>query len=165
MTATVTWAKAPVRPASKSEQMTKEKKKKGDVGVVVVTHTDYGARLIAAAEMILGSQDACVSVSVDTTIEIDKTIEALKQSVAIVDGGAGVLLLTDMFGGTPTNLSLSLLGTGKLEVITGVNLPMLLKVLGMRALSLSKLAEEAKIAGVQGIVVAGEVLRQKIAGG
>lgn len=145
--------------------MSKDKNKKGDVGVVVVTHTDYGARLIAAAEMILGSQDACVSVSVDTTVEIDKTIEALRAAVDAVDKGSGVMVLTDMFGGTPTNLSLSLLGTGKLEVITGVNLPMLLKVLGMRALPLSKLAVEAKGAGVQGIVVAGEVLRQKVAGG
>jgi PTS system mannose-specific IIA component len=153
------------RTASTSEPMNKDKKPKGgDVGVVVVTHTDYGTRLIAAAEMILGAQRACVAVSVDTATEMDKTMDALRQAVAGVDTGAGVMLLTDMFGGTPTNLSLSLLGTGKLEVITGVNLPMLLKVLGMRALPLSRLADEAKAAGIQGIVVAGEVLRQKVAG-
>lgn len=145
--------------------MTQKSKKKAEVGVVVVTHTDYGKRLIAAAEMILGAQDNCVCVSVDTNVEIGETIEALKKAVDDVETGAGVMLLTDMFGGTPTNLSLSLLGTGKLEVITGVNLPMLLKVLGMRALSLAKLAVEAKNAGVQGIVVAGEVLRQKVSGG
>ena len=157
-------AQAPARAASTTEPMTKEKKPKGDVGVVVVTHTDYGTRLIAAAGMILGAQHACVAVSVDTNVAMDATMDALRQAVADVDCGSGVLLLTDMFGGTPTNLSLSLLGTGKLEVITGVNLPMLLKVLGMRSLPLSRLADEAKAAGIQGIVVAGEVLRQKVAG-
>lgn len=144
--------------------MEQGKKQKGDVGVVVVTHTDYGQRLIAAAEMILGAQDKCVSVSVDISSDMDSTLEELKVAVDSVESGAGVLILTDMFGGTPTNLSLSLLGTGKLEVITGVNLPMLLKVLGMRSMSLAKLAVEAKSAGVQGIVVAGEVLRKKVAG-
>jgi PTS system mannose-specific IIA component len=70
-----------------------------------------------------------------------------------------------MFGGTPTNLSLSLLNKSdhQLEVITGVNLPMLLRVLGSRKLSLSELAKEAKAAGAQGIVVAGDLLRSKVA--
>ena len=87
---------------------------------------------------------------------------ALKDAVARNDQGKGVLILTDMFGGTPTNLSLSLLGTGKLEVLTGVNLPMLLKVLGSRHMPLGKLAGEAKESGCQGIVVAGELLRSRV---
>lgn len=132
------------------------------VGVILVTHTDYGSRLLKAAEFILGQQEGCEAVSVDGTYEVDNTLQQLKDAVKRLEKGLGVVLLTDMFGGTPTNLSLSLLGSGKLEVVTGVNLPMLLKVLGSRTMSLDKLAVEAKNAGMQGIVVAGEVLRSRI---
>ncbi|HDQ40270.1 MAG TPA: PTS sugar transporter subunit IIA [Desulfonatronum sp.] len=137
------------------------------IGVVLVTHTEYGLYLLKAAELILGPQENCFFVSVDVTKEVDKSLAEIKSSVKQSDQGEGVVLLTDMFGGTPTNLSLSLLNLGKhqLEVITGVNLPMLLRVLGSRGLLLSDLAREAKAAGTQGIVVAGEVLRSKVAKG
>jgi PTS system mannose-specific IIA component len=135
------------------------------VGVVVVTHTDYGSRLLAAAEFILGSQEHCQAVSVDLTKAVDETLTALKAAIKETDQGGGVLILTDMFGGTPTNMSLSLLGTGRLEVLTGVNLPMLIKILGSRTKPLESLAVEAKQAGCQGIVVAGEVLRKKVVEG
>lgn len=131
-------------------------------GVVLVTHTEYGAWLQKAAEMILGPQEACMSVSVDVSQEVEQTIQKLKQVVKQCDKGSGVIILTDMFGGTPTNISLSLLGTRQLEVVTGVNLPMLLKVLNSRTTPLYKLAREAKEAGVKGIVVAGEILRSKV---
>jgi PTS system mannose-specific IIA component len=135
------------------------------VGVVVVTHTDYGSRLLMAAQCILGPQNHCQAVSVDVTHEVDHALAGLKQAVKETDQGAGVLILTDMFGGTPTNMSLSLLGTGRLEVLTGVNLPMLIKILGSRTRPLEALAVEAKQAGCQGIVVAGEVLRKKVSEG
>lgn len=135
------------------------------VGVVVVTHTDYGSRLVMAAQCILGPLDHCQAVSVDVTHEVDLAVAGLKQAVKDTDQGAGVLILTDMFGGTPTNISLSLLGTGHLEVVTGVNLPMLIKVLGFRTHALETLAVEAKQAGCQGIVVAGEVLRKRVSEG
>ena len=79
-----------------------------------------------------------------------------------MDSGNGVIILTDMFGGTPSNISLSLLQEGKVDVLTGVNLPMLLRILGMREQDLAQLALEAKNAGIQGIVVAGEVLSRKV---
>lgn len=135
------------------------------VGVVVVTHTEYGTWLLNAAEFILGPQKHCQSVSVDMTHPVDETLTRLKAAIKETDRGAGVLILTDMFGGTPTNMSLSLLGTGHLEVLTGVNLPMLIKILGSRTRPLETLAVEAKQAGCQGIVVAGEVLRKKVAEG
>lgn len=135
------------------------------IGVVIVTHTDYGARLLAAAECILGPQEYCQAVSVDMTQEVSQTLVGLKKAIKETDQGAGVLIVTDMFGGTPTNLSLSLLGTGRLEVLTGVNLPMLIKILGSRTKALEALAVEAKQAGCQGIVVAGEVLRKRVAEG
>jgi len=134
-------------------------------GVIVVTHTDYGERLLAAAQLILGPQSGCKSIPVDVTSNVEETVRAIRSAIQENDTGNGVLILTDMFGGTPTNLSLSLLGTAHIEVITGVNLPMLLKVLGSRSTPPGDLAREAKKAGVQGIVVAGEVLRQKVADG
>jgi PTS system mannose-specific IIA component len=135
------------------------------IGVVIATHTDFGSRLLKAAEFIIGPQENCQSISVDISHEVELTLAAIKEAIAATDRGAGVLVLTDMFGGTPTNLSLSLLGTGRLEVLTGVNLPMLIKILTSRTTPLEKLAVEAKQAGCQGIVVAGEVLRKKVAEG
>ena len=78
--------------------------------------------------------------------------------------GQGVLIFTDMFGGTPSNISLSLLQPEKIDVLTGANLPMLLRILGMREQNLSQLVLEAKNAAIQGIVAAGEVLSRKITG-
>jgi mannose PTS system EIIA component len=145
--------------------MNGQEKQTAPVGVVVVTHTDYGERLLKAAECILGPQEHCRSVSVDMAYPVDASLAALKTAIKETDQGGGVLILTDMFGGTPTNLSLSLLGSGRLEVLTGVNLPMLIKILGSRTKALEPLAVEAKQAGCQGIVVAGEVLRKKVAEG
>jgi len=133
------------------------------VGVVIVTHTDYGMWLLKAAECILGHQEHCRCVSVDMATEVDHILASLKAAIKETDQGGGVLILTDMFGGTPTNLSLSLLGSGRLEVLTGVNLPMLIKILGARTKDLEGLAAEGKQAGCQGIVVAGEVLRKRVA--
>ncbi len=142
--------------------MTDSRKEDGPVGIVIVTHADYGTALVRAAEVILGPQPDCGTVCVDNTHEVAETVAGLKETVARLDHGRGVLILTDMFGGTPTNLSLSLLGTGNVEVLTGVNLPMLLKVLGSRNLPLEQLAEEAKAAGDKGIVLAGDLLRKRV---
>lgn len=143
----------------------KSTKKNGTVGVIIITHANYGKHLLETAEVILGDQEQCETLGVDISQEVDKILASIKKSINRVDDGAGVLILTDMFGGTPTNLSLSLLGARKLEVITGVNLPMLLKVLGSRTRPLEVLAGDAKNAGRQGIVVAGEILRSKVAEG
>jgi PTS system mannose-specific IIA component len=102
-------------------------------------------------------------VGVDISLEVGEILANIRAATQKSDLGGGVLILTDMFGGTPTNLSLSLLGASRLEVLTGVNLPMLLKVMGSRALPMGRLAQEAKTAGCQGIVVAGDLLRSKVA--
>lgn len=135
------------------------------IGIVVVTHGDFGAELMDAANVILGADQKCAVISVDISRGMDVILDEIKVAAADQDQGDGVLILTDMFGGTPTNLSLSLLESGGVEVITGVNLPMLLKVLSTRESGLQKVASEAKSAGKQGILVAGEVLRRKIAEG
>lgn len=134
------------------------------VGVVIVTHTDYGDRLLKAAEMIIGTQENARTVSVDVGVETAETVRQLGEAIKAVEKGGGVMVLTDMFGGTPTNLSLSLFAQHRIEVVTGVNLPMLIKILSTRTKALELLAADAKTAGVQGIVVAGEILRKKVAG-
>ena len=113
--------------------MNAQSKQAVPVGVVVVTPTDYGDRLITAAECIMGPQNHCRAVSVDVAQEVGLTLDTLKAAVQETDQGAGVLILTDMFGGTPSNLSISVMNTGKVEVIAGMNLPMLIKLAGIRA--------------------------------
>ncbi|GFK95142.1 PTS system mannose-specific EIIAB component [Fundidesulfovibrio magnetotacticus] len=134
------------------------------VGVIIVTHTDYGDKLLKAAEMILGPQQDVRCVSVNVGVDTAETVKQLDADIRALDSGGGVIIVTDMFGGTPTNLSLSLMGQRLVEVVTGVNLPMLIKILSTRTKALSQLAADAKTAGVQGIVVAGEILRKKVAG-
>ena len=142
-----------------------EQQSSTQVGIIVVAHADYGSAMLRTAEFILGTLSDCTSISVDIAQEVPETVRRLDDAAQRLDKGAGVIILTDMFGGTPTNMSLSLLGSGQLEVLTGVNLPMLIKILGSRTRPLQTLAVEAKQAGCQGIVVAGEVLRKKVAEG
>lgn len=133
------------------------------VGIVIVTHVDYGSALLKAAEFIVGPVQDCVCIQVDAGQEVEETVARLKDAIRRLSTGHGVLVLTDMFGGTPTNLSLSLLGTRTdVEVVTGVNLPMLLKVLTQRQTPLMELAETAIEAGIEGIIAAGKMLTSKI---
>lgn len=131
------------------------------VGVLVVTHGEFGAALLDAAQMIVGAQAGIRSVSVLVSRGVDEIVADLKAAMTGLECGHGVLVLTDLFGGTPTTLSLSLRKLGNVEVVAGVNLPMLLKVLQSRQTPLSELAAQAKAAGVQGIVVPGEMLRKR----
>ena len=134
------------------------------IGIIVVTHVDYGSALLRAAEFILGPVQDCVSIQVDASLEVGDAIARLKEAASRLDSGQGVLVLTDMFGGTPTNLSLSLLKThARVEVLTGVNLPMLLRVLSNRNLPLPELAQLARNAGCEGIIAAGSILRDDTA--
>ena len=131
------------------------------VGVILVTHCDYGAGLLRAAEIILGPLADCSSIQVDAGFDVTETVSRLKEAVRLLDKGNGVIILTDMFGGTPTNLSLSLLGSGAIEVVTGVNLPMLLKAFELRHTELPELADKAMEAGGKGIVSASQLLYSK----
>lgn len=131
---------------------------KNQVGVILVTHADLGAKLLRLAEGILGPQSDCTSISVDAAFDAGDSVSRLNDAADRLDKGAGVLVLTDMFGGTPTNLSLALLARHKVEVVTGVNLPMILKVFTVRGTHLEDLAALAEEAGKAGIVTAGKVL-------
>jgi PTS system mannose-specific IIA component len=95
-------------------------------GVVVVTHGQLAAELLNAAEMIVGDLPAYVAVSIGWHDDVTVAHAAIAAAIARVDSGTGVLILTDMFGGTPSNLGLAFLEAGRIEVVTGVNLPMLI---------------------------------------
>jgi len=131
------------------------------VGVVLVTHGAFGKTLLDAAEMVLGPQEKCLAIGVDVSNGVDETMESIRKAIRSVETGKGVVALTDLFGGSPTTMSLSLMKSENLEVITGVNLPMLVATLQARAMNLDALAEKVKSAGQQGIKVAGAMLRKK----
>ena len=98
------------------------------IGVVVVSHGQFATELLNAAEMIVGDLPGFTAVSIGWHDDVTIAREAIAAAIEKVDGGRGVLLLTDMFGGTPTNLGLSFLAAGRVEVVTGANLPMLIKL-------------------------------------
>ncbi len=98
------------------------------VGVVLVTHGQLAAELLNAAEMIVGDLPRFAAVSIGWHDDVTLAHEAIARAIVKVDAGAGVLILTDMFGGTPSNLGLACLEAGRVEVVTGVNLPMLIKL-------------------------------------
>jgi len=138
-----------------------DNKENSMVGVVLVTHGSFGETLLEAAKTVLGPQENCLAIGVDVNKGVDETMESIRSAIRSVETGKGVLALTDLFGGSPTTMSLSLMKSENLEVITGVNLPMVVATLQSRAMSLNKVAEKVKDAGQQGIKVAGAMLRKK----
>ena len=135
--------------------------KKSMVGVVLVTHGTFGETLLDAAKTVLGPQENCLAIGVDVNRGVDETMESIREAIRSVETGKGVVALTDLFGGSPTTMSLSLMKSENLEVITGVNLPMLVASLQSRAMHLDALADKVKTAGQQGIKVAGAMLRKQ----
>jgi PTS system mannose-specific IIA component len=130
------------------------------IGVVVVTHGQLAAELLNAAETIVGDLPQFAAVSIGWHDDVDDAREEIKQSIARVQGADGVLILTDMFGGTPANLALTFLEADRVEVITGVNLPMLIKLAGARTASnLLAVAREMREHGRNAIWVASDLLR------
>ena len=131
------------------------------IGLVIVTHSGLGEALIEAGESILeGPLDAVTSVSVDLRQSAEKMREKINTAIKAVDNGKGVLILTDMFGGTPSNLSLSFLEEGRIEVLTGVNLPVVIRAAMMRKdNNLNELAETLQAYGKKSISLASSVLK------
>ena len=130
------------------------------VGVVVVTHGQLATELLNAAEMIVGALPQFTAVSIGWHDDVDVARGALERAIAKVDRGQGVLLLTDMFGGTPSNLGLTFLEAGRVEVVTGVNLPMLIKLAkAPETRDVGALAREMCEHGRAAIRVASDLLR------
>jgi mannose PTS system EIIA component len=130
------------------------------IGVVVVTHGQLATELVNAAETIVGDQPKFAAVSIGWHDAVELAREEIAQAIARVDSGSGVIVLTDMFGGTPSNLAITFLAAGQVELITGVNLPMLLKLAGTREVAdLRELARRIREDGRTGIWVASDLLR------
>jgi PTS system mannose-specific IIA component len=130
------------------------------VGVVLATHGGLGEAFIGAMEMILGAQPRVAALSLQVTDRLEDATKRLQAAVSGVDEGDGVLVLTDMLGGTPSNICLALLGEGRpVEVVSGASLPMLLKaVQARRGAGLAETAAQVKKVGRGAIIVASEAL-------
>jgi mannose PTS system EIIA component len=130
------------------------------VGVVVVTHGQLAAELVNAAEAIVGDLSNITSVSIGWHDDVDVAREEIGAAVSRVATDLGALVLTDMFGGTPSNLAMTFLGQQDVEVITGVNLPMLIKLAGLKGKDdLLAIAREMREHGRNAIWVASDLLR------
>ena len=132
------------------------------IGLLIISHCELGKELLRAAELIMGRLENADSIAITQTSGSREMIGTISEKINIMNEGDGILILTDMFGGTPSNLSLSFLGDEKVEVLTGVNLPMLISAAqDRRQFSLSDLGERAKEAGTKGIALAGQLLKSE----
>ena len=131
------------------------------IGIVIVTHGQLGKALIDTSELILNTRPrSVVSVSINLEVNVDKLREKITEGIKKVDTKDGLLILTDMFGGTPSNLSYSFLEEGRVEVISGVNLPVLIKAVTDREkMELCKLAERLETYGKKSISSASGILK------
>ncbi|MDI6742107.1 MAG: hypothetical protein QMD11_05135 [Smithella sp.] len=131
-------------------------------GTLITTHGNLGNELIKSAELIKGRLENTIHISVDQTKDVEDLKKEISQAIKKLDKGKGVLILTDLFGGTPSNISLSFMKEGKVEVLTGVNLPMLLKLSEIREdMTLRDFACLIKNYGEKNIMLASEILSKK----
>jgi mannose PTS system EIIA component len=129
------------------------------VAGVIVTHGHLAGELLAAAEMIVGPISYITAVSIGWHDDVEAARDEVQRAITRVSQGAGVILLTDMFGGTPTNIASMFLEEGKIEVVTGVNLPMIIKLASQSGReSLQDIAHRVCDLGRQGIYLAGDLL-------
>jgi len=132
------------------------------IGALITTHGNLGNELIKAAELIKGPLDDIFHVSVDQTKNVEDLKKEISNAIKKLDKGKGVLILTDLFGGTPSNISLSFIKEGKVEVLTGVNLPMVLKLSEVKEdMTLRDFACLIKNYGEKNIMLASEILDKK----
>ena len=132
------------------------------IGLVLVTHGRLADEFKAALEHVVGPQSAIEAISIGPDDDMERRREDILAAVHAVDSGAGVVVLTDMFGGTPSNLAISIMDQARVEIVAGVNLPMLIKLASVRADSdLDTAITEAQEAGRKYISVASQVLAGK----
>jgi PTS system mannose-specific IIA component len=131
------------------------------IGIVIVTHSELGDALIGAAEFIIGSRPESIeSISIDLSENAEKLRGKIDRGIKKVMGQKGVIILTDMFGGTPSNLSYSFLEEGHIEVLSGVNLPILIQAVNMRKkMELDQLAANLEAFGKKSISLASGILK------
>jgi PTS system mannose-specific IIA component len=132
------------------------------IGIVLASHGQLASELLHAAEIIVGKIENTVTVDIDPKMGMEEIHTAVEAAIRTVDAGKGVLLFIDMFGGTPSNIGLSFLATHNVEVVTGVNLPMMVKLPTVRpTMSLSELAKFLRDYGQRNITIPGDMLKKK----
>jgi len=137
------------------------------IGMVLVTHGRLAAELVNALEHVVGKQDHVAAICIEPDDDMERRRQDILDSISSTDSGAGVILLTDMFGGTPSNLAISIMDRAKVEVIAGVNLPMLVKLASVRdKVDLEEAVAKAQEAGKKYINIASQLLaKEKGSGG
>lgn len=131
------------------------------IGMVLVTHGKLAAEFAHAMEHVVGRQEAVETVCIGPNDDMEKRRREIAAAVKRVDSGNGAIILTDLFGGTPSNLAISLMQAGRVEVIAGINLPMLIRLAGARkAMDLLPAVVAARDAGRNYITIASEYLGQ-----
>jgi mannose PTS system EIIA component len=129
------------------------------IGLVIVTHGRLADEFISAVEHIVGKQDLLLAICIGPDDKMEARRTDIESAIEKVDAGQGVIVLTDMFGGTPSNLAISLLEEERVEVVAGLNLPMLVKICRIRKeSSLEKVAAAAQDAGRKYINIASQIL-------
>jgi PTS system mannose-specific IIA component len=133
--------------------------------MILVTHGKLAEHFIDAMEHVVGKQEAVATICIGPNDDMEQRRADIADAIKAVDDGQGAIILTDLFGGTPSNLAISLLDTGHIEVIAGINLPMLIRLAGARkSMNVVDAVNAAQTAGRNYITVASEFLGQDIAG-
>ena len=129
------------------------------IGLVLVTHGRLADEFVTAMEHVVGKQERIATICIGPDDDMEERRADIAKAIASVDDGRGVIVLTDLFGGTPSNLAISLMDAGKVEVIAGINLPMLIRLGGARkTMKVTEAVAAAREAGKKYITVASEVL-------
>ena len=132
------------------------------IGMILVTHGRLADEFVNAMEHVVGEQAAVVTVCIGPNDDMEARRAEIRRAINEVNSGDGAIVLTDLFGGTPSNLAISLMEAGKVEVIAGINLPMLIRLAGARkAMSITDAVSAARDAGRNYITVASEFLGQE----
>jgi PTS system mannose-specific IIA component len=131
------------------------------IGLILVTHGQLADQFVEAMEHVVGQQTGIATVCIGPNDDMEQRRDEIAAAIQAVDTGTGVIILTDLFGGTPSNLAISLLEIGRVEVIAGINLPMLIRLAGARkSMPVVEAVAAAQTAGKNYITVASEVLGQ-----
>lgn len=129
------------------------------IGLILVTHGRLADQFVEAMEHVVGPQEAVATVCIGPNDDMEQRRSEIAEAIKTVDAGNGVIVLTDLFGGTPSNLAISLLEAGRVEVIAGINLPMLIRLAGARAsMDVTQAVVAAQEAGRSYITIASELL-------
>lgn len=131
------------------------------IGLILVTHGRLAEEFVHAMQHVVGRQEAVATVCIGPNDDMEKRRREIAEAITAVDSGKGAIILTDLFGGTPSNLAISLMEAGKVEVIAGINLPMLIRLAGARkTMEVGPAAVAARDAGRNYITIASEFLGQ-----